>query len=119
VNQETISQLAQFIKKASPYIWQAAQQQYRANVVLGIEAVAIPLLLVAPFILLGRICWRRQADTELWDDFIPSWQVLAGLLYVSAGICTLVAIGNLTGLIQLLMTPDYSTIQLVTQLVPH
>jgi|GEM_PF-3754084 len=110
---QQVQQLIDLVKGASTVLWKAALEQVYATLVL--DAVWVVLFTVL-FVVGVRLC--RQ-NGSAWNDV--NWSTACSKLLVGAilTVSFLPLLYNITGLVQLIIAPDYAAIQKLTELVPH
>ena len=112
---ETLQELVEMVRVASPMLWQIARQQVWANLV---ETVL--WLVFALFALLASVRWYRWLDTKIekgtWDtgDDYEVGKIVAALIVIASTIATT---GLLGGIVKALVNPNYYAIKVIAGLL--
>lgn len=113
-NYDLIQESVSAVKELSPLVWEAAERQVQANIVLSsIWIVAcIVMIWLLSIVLRRSVQEAKKPFLEQNDAYVP------GLIFSGLGIVVLIIISmwSVTTLVNCLIAPEYQAIQLLIDL---
>ena len=106
-------QLIDFLKTASPLVWEIIMKQVYSNMIANVLWVIG--LIVASIILakLGKTSWEKHKRDEY-----AVWDLASGFAYAGSVISGIIAFGISVHVIQILLNPQYYGIQFILNTLP-
>lgn len=116
-----VHQLVEFLNEASPVVWAAAQRQVLASVVCHVlwavfVGVAIGVLFGAVRLSRKNIL-RIKAENDKWSN-VEGWQCAFAFSAIGIVFLSFLFVFILSGILHLLISPDYTAIRYVINLIP-
>lgn len=109
-----VQQLIEFVNEASPVLWAMAQRQVQASIVSHGLWLGIICTITGFFGWLSRYCWNASEEEHTDSDWVG---MSVFCIVVTAAGC-MVAVVILTGLLNILISPEYAAIRYLLDLIP-
>jgi hypothetical protein len=106
---ELLSQLIEFLKSASPLVWQTLIRQVYSDAIASIVWGVGLVVLCVSLAKLGAY-GRKKAEEDGWQS---SWDIPAIFSYIGSVISGLVAFGLIVYATQMLVNPEFYAIQYI------
>jgi hypothetical protein len=112
---EVLAQLIEFLKLASPLVWQTLVKQVYSNAVACLIWAIALLVLCVVLVKFAGFAWKQYKEHEY-----SMWDVGTVFLYIGSSVSCLIAFGLLVYSIQLFINPEFYAIQyIVSQISGH
>ena len=106
---QVLLELVEFVKGASPVIWEALYRQVYVEALGGILWSVGLFCLSAILFRLGKFCYGQH--TKSYD----SWDIAYVFSYFSAGASSVIAFGLLVSAVKYLANPEFYAIRFILQ----
>ena len=108
---KVLQELIEFVKSASPVIWQALYKQVYVEALASfLWAIGLAVLAVILF----RIAKWAMAKKEE-EGYMSDWEILYGFCYFFSGVAGVVAFGFLVSAIKWVANPEFYAIRFILQ----
>lgn len=108
---KVLQELIEFVKSASPVIWQALYRQVYVEA-LGFILWAIGLAVLAVILFrLAKFAVKKKEE----DGYMSDWEILYGFCYFFSVVVGIVAFGLLVSVIQHVANPQFYAIRFILQ----
>jgi len=110
---KVLQELIEFMKSASPVVWQALYKQVYVEALafflwaIGLAVLAVVLVRVAK--------WAMAKKEE--DGYLSDWGIVYGLCYFFSGVAGIVAFGFLVSALKWVANPEFYAIRFILQSV--